>query len=146
MWQSPNQRVRAIAAQRQKERLRLMQPFHIRRIIGDVEILATNVTEASQAQCRVVLNELTPKGMAIYLKEPLVTGQELIVTLMEPTPIQLRGKVVSCLTTYNESHIMRDEFPSRITMFFSFKTEGEKKMVQDFYDSLNSTYLYGKAA
>ncbi|HLE01550.1 MAG TPA: hypothetical protein VJB59_14900 [Bdellovibrionota bacterium] len=147
MWQSPNQRVRALANARKRERERLQQPFHIRRVNAELQIVGSASSEPVTTTARVVLNDLTAKSVGIFTALPLGSGQEVLITVTEPSSVQLRGKVVACQEYHNDSHILSaNSFSYRVGIQFTFKSPEEEKAVKAFYDGLQGELHGSKAA
>jgi len=147
MWQSPNQRLRALANAKKRERERLAQPLHFRRVPAEIQILSNSLPAPVTVQGRAVLNDMTTKMMGVFTPQAWVSGTEVMITIMDPNPIQVRGRIVACQEFYNASHILSpNSFNYRLTVKFSFKNADEEKMVKDFVDDLHSGHLYGNKA
>lgn len=147
MWQSPNQRVRAIAEARKREREKLKKPFHIRRVKADFEVFS-KTGESTHLDARVILNDMTLKGMVVFCSEKLVSGQKVIVKIEDPKSMTLKGMVTSCQEYANGgAHILSPtQYPNRIIMVFKFDTPEEEAATKAFYEELNGQFLYGHKA
>lgn len=152
MWQSPNQRVRALANARKRERERWLQPFHIRRVEADLKLVTPGVptgtsAEPQQVPARVVLNDLSPKGIGLFTTQALIADQEIILTIRQPREITLKGRVVSCQEYDSGSHILSEQsFTHRIGVRFLLESPEQEKAITDLYNDLNREYLHGSKA
>lgn len=147
MWQSPNQRVRAIAIARKRERDRLLHPIHFRRVEATLTVTATGAETPQSFPVRVILNDLSPKGMGLFVTQALVAEQDVTIQLKDPREITVSGRVVACQEYHNEGHILTPKsYPYRMGIRFLFKTAEEEKAFQDFCNELSVNHLYGQKA
>src|SRR5271167_4083444 len=96
MWQSPNQRVRAAANARKRERERLKMPFHIKRVVASVDVAVLGQAEPLKVDVRVILNDFTVKGMGLFSAHRFSSGDEVTIRLETPSKIQLKGRIAWC--------------------------------------------------
>ncbi|HAR41911.1 MAG TPA: hypothetical protein DCS07_04660 [Bdellovibrionales bacterium] len=147
MWQSPNQRVRAIANARKRERDRLLQPLHFRRVEAELKLLTAGQENSPSMPVRVILNDLSPKGMGMFVVQNLISGQEILITLKEPKALTIKARVIACQEYENESHILSPKtYPYRMGVRFIFDSPEQEQEIQAFCDEINRDYLYGSKA
>jgi hypothetical protein len=142
MWQAPNQRLRAIASQKRRERERNRRPLHLKRVQAQIKILSQSV-EPEITEARVILNDFSPKGLGLFSSKPVLVGQEVAITLDKPRRIYVRGRVVWCQEYDAGSHVLSaTSFSYRMGVQFVFETQEELQSIQEFCDELNRGYLH----
>jgi len=147
MWQSPNQRVRAIANARKRERDRLMQQFHFRRVEAEIKLLTVGAENSPPMPVRVILNDLSPKGMGLFSVQNVISGQEVLITLKEPKALTIKARVIACQEYENESHILSPKsYPYRLGVKFIFDSPEQEQQVKEFCEEIEREYLYGSKA
>jgi len=116
---------------------------------GEVKI--SNGTQIKGAQrgtviaARVVLNDFGPKGIGAYSPEPVMVGQEVSVTIEEPTRFYCKGRVTWC--QMEETHIISQApFQYRMGIEFIFANDDEKSAVEEYVKELSKSQLFKKAA
>ena len=91
---------------------------------------------------RVILNEFTAGGMAIFSSEPITPGQELHVTLDEPKRFFCKARVNFCQEIFNDSKILSAEtYNYRVALRFVFDTPEEEAAVREYYEELLREYI-----
>lgn len=148
MWQSPSQRVRAIESAKRREHARLSRPLHIRRVQAFMR-LGTDSGQAgtgAQKEARVVLNDLSSKGVGLYVPEQLPIGTKVIVNWQDPEPIEIEAKVVWMQdASASSSGIFADHaFKYRVGLVFQFKSPEEGEKLKKYCEEVLREYLYGK--
>jgi hypothetical protein len=142
MWQAPNARVRAAANAKKRDKERSRRPIHIKRAIAQVKAVTLNAPEGEKIEARVVLNDLSPKGVGLYTKLPLVPTQEVMVEMQDPGPITLKGRVLWCQHDAN-SHVVSVQAHSyRIGIEFITTSEDEQKAIQAFCDEVFKNHVF----
>ncbi len=117
------------------------RPMHFRRVRANVKILDAESTLIYEG--RVVLNDLRPGGMIIYLSEFIEPGSEIAVTLEEPKGLFLKGHVERVEDFNQSSHILSDNpFAFRVSMLLTFEDEEERARVSDICNQVTSEILY----
>lgn len=144
MWQSPNQRLRAIAAAKKRERERKRFPMHIRRVVAELRVLGSGLGKPTVVtQARVMLNDISPKGVGLFCSTPLQPGQEVAITLDEPRRIYLRGRIIWCQNQESESHIISEKtFAFRMGIQFTPQSATEEEDIVKYCQELAEAYLY----
>ena len=142
MWQAPNQRVRAIAQAKRRERERARRPLHIKRVSAELKVLTLPSAAPMVTDARVLLNDFSPKGLGLFCGRPLGVGQEVAITLESPRRIYVRGRIVWCQEYDCESHVLSQRsYSYRIGVQFTFETVEEQKAIKAFCDELSKDYL-----
>jgi hypothetical protein len=139
MWQAPNQRARALAQARRREKERAKKPMHLRRVVGQLK--AANNEEAANA--RVLLNDLTPKGMGLFCSKPMMVGEEVSLTLEQPKQFYVKGRVVWCQEYSVDSHVLsKVSYSYRVGIEFIFDTDEDRKTVEDYCAELMKKHVF----
>lgn len=92
MWQAPNNRVRAAATLKSRERGRWRRGFHLKRVEFEVKIDGSGKV----LRGRMLLSDLMNHGIEFYTNSPLFAGQELSITIRDPKSFDLKAKVMWC--------------------------------------------------
>lgn len=129
MWHNPNQRLRAIANAKKREREKLRRPFHVKRIIAHLvlptleqppseassNVAPSKATHSSEAQpnepipVRVILNDLSSKGVGLFSPFPFVPGQEVVITITAPFNLQIPSRIIWCQQHDANSHVLSSQ-------------------------------------
>jgi PilZ domain len=137
MWQSPNQRVRAAANARKRERERLKMPFHIKRVVASVAVVVPGQAEPTRVDVRVILNDFTTKGMGLFSAHRFSSGDEVTIQLETPSKIELKGKIAWCQEYEVRGKVLTEHsFSYRVGLNFAFASPEEEKAVKAFCDDL----------
>lgn len=141
MWQSPSQRIRAIAATKRKLHGAKGNKIHIKRVRADIKLMST-LGVPGIWEIRIVLNDLTPLRVELYSPKPIQQGEEVAITLEYPKRIYLRGVVSWCQEHCVDSHIISTvDFSYRIGIRLIFQSQEEETTVKSFYDELMKNVL-----
>ena len=147
MWQAPNQKTRSFGSSKKRNKDRLDRHFHLKRVQAELKILGVLDAPPKLFEARVLLNDLSPKGLGLFTIEPLVIGQEVALTLEEPKRFYIKARVVWCNEYDSDTHVLTDHaFSYRVGLEFSYETQEEEKGVIDYCEELAQKYLYGRAA
>lgn len=145
MWHSPYAKRRATGAAKKRNKMRLT----LKRVQAELKI--SNGTQISGNQrghvigARVVLNDFGPKGIGAYSPEPIMVGQEVSITIEEPTRFYCRGRVTWC--QMEESRVISEAaYAYRMGIEFIFANEDEAKAIEEYCKELNREHLFKKAA
>ncbi len=142
MWHTPNQRVRAIANAKKRERERNRRPLHIKRILATLESLNARPEEHTKLQIRLLLNDFTSKGAGLFSPHPMNPGDEVTLEISGPKHIKVKARIIWCQEFQANSHVLTKEpFSFRIGIQFNVTPE-EEKMLQAFSDELSNNFLY----
>jgi hypothetical protein len=99
------------------------------------------------AQGRLLLNDISPKGLGLFSDQPIMVGQEIALTIEEPKRFYVRGRVVWCQEADADSHILSSHpFSYRIGLVFLFQNAAEEAQVKAYCDELARDVLYGAQA
>lgn len=146
MWQAPNQRGKALANQRKRDRERMRQNFHLRRVRAQIKI-SEPMAPATSTHARLILNDLSPKGMGMFSEAPLMVGQIVAITIEEPRRFYVHGRIVWCQEYDANSHVLSEtSFSYRVGVEFVFETKEEEKSVREYCENLVQEYVYGRKA
>lgn len=147
MWQAPSQRTRAVANAKKKQRDASSRRLHIKRVKAELRVVVQGNTAPEVNEVRVVLNDMTERGMGLYSQNPIGVGREVAVTLESPRQIYLRGHVTWCQEFDAESRILaQNPFSYRVGVKFIFQSPEEEEAVKNFFEELISQHLQVEAA
>lgn len=143
MWQAPNHRVRALAAQKRRDRERKRTRLHLKRVVAEIRIPAGNLGgQAQNLAARVVLNDLSVKGVSVFSPVMLNAEQEVQITLDHPRKFFVRGRVAWSQEVVTETHVIsQNPFRYRIGVEFSFTSPEEEEEVRKFVQELVQEHL-----
>lgn len=138
MWQAPNQRLRAIANQRKRDRQRMSKKFlHVKRVLAELKIMGALNSPPVVAQARVLLNDFTPKGLGFFSTHALTPGSEISFTIEAPKRFYIRAKVLWCQEHDGKAHVISETpFAYRAGIQFLFENEDEEKRVRKYCEDL----------
>ena len=143
MWQAPNQRVRAMATSKKREKERAKRRLHIKRVTAELRLVTSPPTEQPIQIVRVLLNDLTSAGVGLFSLHSLAIGQEIALTLDQPKKVYLRGKVAWCQEYDSDSHVLSAEaYSYRIGIHFVFETKVEQESVKMICEELVKTHVF----
>lgn len=143
MWQAPNQRLRAVANAKRKERERARRPIHIKRISAKVGLVSGENTEYLPAEFRLTLNDLSPAGVGVYSTSPLAAGQLVVLEINDPIAIKIRAKVIWCQGHTSRGHIISNQsFSFRMGFEFVLSTPEETVAVQNFCENISKNHIF----
>jgi hypothetical protein len=151
MWHSPNQRIRALNNAKQRERERARRPFHVKRVVAHLKIQGPDVPAEDQEPVpfpiRLVLNDLSVKGVGVFAASPLVPGQEVVLTITHPMTLEIRCRVVWCQEFAANSHVLSHAtFSYRLGLEFQVSGLEDQINVRTFWDDMCRNYLYSLKA
>lgn len=144
MWQAPNPKSR-LPNVKKSRRQHPRRAIHIKRVTADIRTVGSPTAEGrpnTEASARIMLNDLSIKGVGIFCDKPFRPGQEIAINLTDPSPIYLRGKIVHCTEQDSNAHIISNfDFSYRIGIQFIFADSAEEAAVrafcEDIFKSLN---------
>lgn len=146
MWQAPSQRLRALVSSKRREKDRLRRPLHFLRTRAEIKIPDLN-GDAIIVDARVILNDISPKGVGLFSTQALLPGQDVAITLEEPKRIYLKGRIVWCQEHDVESHVLSESrYSYRIGIAFVFETPEEFQAVQHYCEVLQKEHIHRKAS
>lgn len=137
MWQT-NSRSRGSIGQKKKEKKRAKPRVHLKRVTAELKVIGGALGAPSQVtSARILLNDLSAKGISIFCAEAIPEGTTVGLTLEQPKRFFARGKVLYSQKIESSGAILStDNFNYRIGIEFNFQSEEEEKEVTDFCDSV----------
>lgn len=143
MWQAPNQRLRALAAQRRREREKQRVRLHLKRVVGELRIPAAALGEKPQViAARVVLNDLSVNGVALFSPVMLAPGQPVQLTVDQPRKFFVAGQVAWSQEITHDTHIISpNPFRYRVGVEFRFSSATEEEEVKKFVEEILNQHL-----
>lgn len=147
MWQAPNQRVRAASNAKKREREKNRKPIHLKRINAQLELNSTPQEGAEKVSVRILLNDLSTKGVGLFSPHFLAPGQMIILTITDPLQITLHARVIWCQEHSANSHVITNHsYSYRLGIEFTLETLEEQQSIKAFCDEVAKTYLYSPKA
>lgn len=148
MWQSQNQRPKAppvatstTGKRRDRERRRL--PVHIKRARAELKSVTSLGAAPIVAEARVVLNDMSIKGVGLFAPVELVPGTVVAITISEPTQFFIKGRVVWCQEHDATSHVLsKNAFSFRVGIEFLYENPSEQQAVKQYLEVLARDYLF----
>ncbi len=119
-------------------------------MLAEVSLVGNEEQESYTWQVRLLLNDITQKGIGLFSGIPLMPGQEIMIRLAEPRPFFLRGRVVWCREYDSLTPIYSTDnsqkYSYRVGIKFIFESLEEERMVKSYCDYLAKELLYTNAA
>lgn len=144
MWQPSNQR-RAHANGKKSDRARVKLPLHVNRVNARLDLNQSEAfpdANSPSQDVRVVLNDLTPKGVGIFCTAALTIGQEISLVIPSPLEITIQGKIIWCQEYSMNSHVLSAQsFSFRAGIEFVLKTEDEKLALENLCSEVSQDYV-----
>ena len=141
MWQNPNQRLRAVAKAKKREKDRLKRPFHVKRVVAHIILNAGEKEE--KIPVRVVLNDLGMKGVGLFSPYSFIPGQEVIIAISAPMEVQITSKVIWCQQHDANSHILSSQPHSyRLGLEFLYSSRLQQESIKALIDEVAQNFLY----
>lgn len=142
---SPRAAAQAVLNKRQYQRNRL--PVHFKRARAEVKLSGLGADPTKIIETRVLLNDITPKGIGLFSTAAMLPGQEISITVDQPKRFYARGRIVWCMEHNANSHVLTEsKYSYRVGIQFIFDTEEERKALETYVQELEAQYLYGKEA
>lgn len=92
---------------------------------------------------RVMLNDLSPKGVGLFSPIAIQPGQEVQLTIEEPKRFFVRGKIAWCQEYDANSHVLsRDPYSFRIGIEFEFTSAEEERQVREHCTMLIREHVF----
>jgi Tfp pilus assembly protein PilZ len=140
MWQAPNQRLRAAANAKKRDRDRYKIPFHIKRVTAGVSLKMPE-GEPLKVEGRVLLNDFTPTGMGLFTAHKFQADDEVVITLETPTKIEVKARVAWCQECFVVGKVLKAQsFTYRAGLQFKFANSEEEQAIKAFCDELLNTH------
>jgi hypothetical protein len=147
MWQNSNQKVRALANARKRDRERARMAVHFKRISATVEAVMEEGRAPSTIEARVILNDFSNKGVSFFSPTLLPQGLPITLTTHAPFGIVLHGKIAYCQEANISSHVISNvQFIYRIGIEFTPANDVEKDLITQYCKDIHKSFLITKAA
>ncbi len=131
MWHAPNQRTRAQNQIKKREREKQRHSIHLKRITAHLEPILPTTPPSPLVQARLLINDLSLKGIGLYSSAPLIADQEIHLTISEPGSIKIRCRIVWCQDSHAGSHILTQQaFNYRIGLEFIFTSDEQNQFIE----------------
>ncbi|NDD91924.1 hypothetical protein EBZ37_07555 [bacterium] len=90
---------------------------------------------------RILLNDISPEGLRLFSSLPVVPGDRVDITLLEPRTLAVKGLVVERFAPMRQGHILSSRsYPHRLSVRFEFSSEDERLAVAEFVNELFSQH------
>jgi hypothetical protein len=144
MWQS-NRKTKTASSTGKNSRFR--NPIRMKRVPAQMRIPSKDDGEPTIVNTRFVLNDMTAKGLNLFVPAPLMVGQELSITIEYPRSIFLKGRVHVCTEVVTSGRVMSEvKCAYRLAIELIFADEEEAAAVKAFTEELYATVLHNEAA
>jgi hypothetical protein len=128
-----------MAASRRKKREKGRKSLHFRRVSAQIKVLG-GMSLIHDA--RVILNDLSPKGLGIFAPVALHSGQEVAITLEKPRRFYVKARVVYSLAIDGAGKVITDcTYCHRVGLEFILDSPEEAQAVLEFYEEMNRLYV-----
>lgn len=147
MWQAPSR-----SKTRKRTALKRKPMFHLKRVSAEVKVLPPKGQLSTPDQnppqtARVILNDITERGMGLFLPESIQVGDSVGITLEEPKRVFVRGKVINCQESGTRSAVLTEViYAYRVVVEFEFQSEEEQNAIMDFCRELSGDILNAEGA
>ena len=132
MWQTSNNKV---GSGERKGRLRSRLPVHIKRASATLKLLGPNYLNHPTIEARVLLNDLSVRGLGLFTTRMLTPGLEIQIVFEEPKPFTISGKIVWCHEHHLNSHVLTPvPFLFRAGLLFSYENSAQADEVRQLYE------------
>jgi hypothetical protein len=110
--------------------------FHVKRVEASFVL-----PDLAPIPVRALLNDLSERGLAIYVPQGLHLGSKGKLILPEPRAIELASEVVWCQELERGRNILAAQsFAFRIGLRFEFASEEEAQKLKQFCEELSKAY------
>lgn len=107
----------------------------IRRVTAELTVTSSQIKTTTH----ILLNDLTPTGVGLFLDHYLEKGEVITLKIDHPQPLSVKGEIAWCNFYSLQTKILSDKaYRYRAGVKFVFDTEEEKKVVQKYYDDLQA--------
>ncbi len=135
MWQTPNRNA-GTGTKKRTDRTRNRIPVQMKRIRGELRLVASPAP-ATVVQVRVILNDLSPRGVGLFSQSALQAGQEIELSFEDPIALKLHGRVVWSHEHQVGSHILsQTPFTHRAGVQFLFKDAEQEATLKRLCEDL----------
>ena len=143
MWQSPAARLRVGGKRPDSPQLN----YHLIKVSAEIKLQAGLGQQAQIMAASIVLNDISPSGVAAFAEGNLRLGQEIFLTLENPKRFYARGQVISCQNIEVSSKIITLNKPLgyRVGIIFKFDSESDKEEIHKFCAEISGS-LYSDSS
>lgn len=121
--------------------------IHLGRIDGKIQVLSKEsgepleILQPGQELVRVMFSYLSPKGVSIYSKIPLEKHSTVLLSLAEPSHMDLKAKVFSCSDKSNTGSVVSSQkFPYKIMLKFEIDKPEITEKLKAYIQELNRLF------
>jgi hypothetical protein len=147
MWQSPNQKVQRGGPKKGRGQPRAS--LHVKRVTAEIHSAKDHALEGRpevRASARILLNDLSARGVGVYCDKPFIAGQEVAIALTISGTIYLRCLVLYCKEQDEKNHVISDTpFYYRLGLKFMFASAAEEAEMNKYCEQTLQA-LYNPAA
>ena len=140
MWQanSAKPKFRKTLDRRQVNR----GPLHIHRVEAEIQLAVTHGDEPS-VHTRMLLNDMSNKGVGLYSPIAFLPGQEVVIRLQDPRACLLRGRIAWCREfNVSQSVLSINPFNYRMGIRFLFESLEEERLVISICELIKREYTH----
>lgn len=141
MWNAPNKNQKNAARRRERAR----RAIHLKRITATLTSRSQSsqpTEDANGMAVRLLLNDLSVKGVGLYSTHPFPVGHEVNLAITEPMRLDIPGRVAWSQEFGSTSHIL-SKHPYSYRMGIEFVlSPTEEQTVQIFCDEVLRDYLF----
>ncbi len=113
-----------------KERKKIL----FQRVTAEIQIQSSKEVIAS----RVLLSDLNPKGVGLFVHNPIEKGEKIALVIEQPKHLYVRGEVIWCAPySLDTKVLMQESFPFRIGIKFIYDSPAEKQTMETYCAELN---------
>jgi hypothetical protein len=128
-----------MVASRRKKREKARKSLHFRRVTAQIKITGGN---SCVHDVRVILNDLSPKGLGLFSPVNLHVGQEVAITLEKPRRFYVKARVVYSHPLEGAGKVITDcAFGHRVGLEFVLDSPEEAQAVTEFCEEMNRLYV-----
>lgn len=142
---APNGKSKAVAALKKREREKQAPRMHLKKVRAEIKPIG-DLSNRNTVEARVILSDLSPRGVAFFSSVPFENGQVIALTLDEPKRFFVKGRITWCQEHDAQSHVLgSNPFSYRIGLRFLCESEEEGQEIRKYCDLIASQYIFGNA-
>lgn len=116
----------------------------MKKVRAEIKSLGT-IGEKLVIDVRVVLSDISPKGVGFFCSVPLEMGQLMALTLDDPKRFYVKGRVTWVQEHDANSHVLSQAPISyRVGLEFVFDTREEEAEVRRYCEHIAANHTFGK--
>lgn len=151
-WNAPDFALRRLRDARRKRRetraKKVHIELHLKRAVGELVELERSMTGWSAASgeiqtCSILLNDLDPRGVAVFVTRPMVIGSCVSFSMPGTSPFHARGLITSCemIPTTGKVLSPTGSFRYRVRVSFEFESNDEVFAIHEFARDIHERLL-----